>query len=64
MPNQVLGKASLATSTTVGRENGTRDSPGELVVDQEQRRKPPDVVWSLFEPPMHKVSKNGLTSSF
>jgi hypothetical protein len=59
-----LGKTSLATSTTVGSEDGTEASPGELAIDQEQRSEAPDVAWSLCTPPTHKVSKKGLTSSF
>jgi hypothetical protein len=58
------GKASFATSTTAGTEDGTGASPGELVIDQEQRSEPPDIVQSLFNPPTHMVSKKGLTSSF
>jgi hypothetical protein len=59
-----MGKASLAASTTIGSEDGTRASPRELDVDQEQRSEPPDIARSLFKPPTHKVSKKGLTSSF
>jgi hypothetical protein len=59
-----LGKTSLATSATVGSEDGTEASPGKLAVDQEQRSEPPDVARSLCTPPMHKVSKKGLNSSF
>jgi hypothetical protein len=59
-----LGKTSLATSTTVGSEDGTEASPGELGIDQEQRSELPDVVRSLCSPPTHKVSKKGLNSSF
>jgi hypothetical protein len=58
------GKASLVTSTTVGSEDRTGASPGELAVDQEQRSETPDVARSLFKLPTHKVSKKGLTSLF
>jgi hypothetical protein len=58
------GKASLAACTSVGSKDRTRASPGELAIEQEQRSEPPNVARSLCTPPMHKVSKKGLTSSF